>query len=170
MIALKSVKTLPATMLEVEREEVGEPVGSIVAEPPASLAPVRVEPDELPEVIDEVPVLAVLAARAHGETRITGAAELRVKESDRLAALAANLRAIGAEAEELPDGLVVRGTDAPLAGRVSAFGDHRIAMAFGVLAALPGHRIEIDDPGVVAISNPAFWADVRRVAAALERS
>src|SRR5690606_4156453 len=156
-------------VLEDACEVCGEPAADVFVWPSA-LEATTVDAAELPAMIDEVPVLAVLAARAHGETRITGAAELRVKESDRLAALAANLRAIGAEAEELPDGLVVRGTDAPLAGRVSAFGDHRIAMAFGVLAALPGHRIEIDDPGVVAISNPAFWADVRRVAAALERS
>src|SRR5690606_24819240 len=146
----------------------GEPAADVFVWP-AALEGTDVGAAEIPAMIDEVPALAVLAARARGETRITGAAELRVKESDRLAALAANLRAIGADAEELPDGIVVRGSDAPLAGRVSARGDHRIAMAFGVLAALPGHRIEIDDPGVVAVSNPAFWADVRRVAAALER-
>lgn len=156
-------------LLEDSCEVCGEPAADIFVWPTA-LQATAVEAAEVPAMIDEVPVLAVLAARAAGETRITGAAELRVKESDRLAALAANLRAIGVEAEELPDGLVVRGTDAPLAGRVSAFGDHRIAMAFGILAALPGHDIEIDDPGVVAISNPAFWADIRRAAAALERS
>jgi len=156
-------------VLEDACDVCGEPVADVFVWPSA-LEATTVGAAEIPAMIDEVPVLAVLAARARGETRITGAAELRVKESDRLAALAANLRAIGAEAEELPDGLVVRGSDAPLSGRVRSFGDHRIAMAFGVLAALPDHRIEIDDPGVVAISHPAFWADVRRVAAALEQS
>src|SRR5690606_8224661 len=106
----------------------GQPVADVFVWPSA-LEATTVEAAEIPAMIDEVPVLAVLAARARGETRITGAAELRVKESDRLAALAANLRAIGAEAEELPDGLIVRGSDAPLAGRVRSFGDHRIAMA-----------------------------------------
>lgn len=156
-------------VLEDACDVCGEPVADVFVWPSA-LEATTVDATEIPAMIDEVPVLAVLAARARGETRITGAAELRVKESDRLAALAANLRAVGAEAEELPDGLVIRGSDAPLAGRVRSFGDHRIAMAFGVLAALPDHRIEIDDPDVVGISNPAFWADVRRVAAALERS
>jgi 3-phosphoshikimate 1-carboxyvinyltransferase len=156
-------------VLEDSCEICGEPAADLVAWP-AELRGTEVGAAEIPAMIDEVPVLAILAARAHGETRITGAGELRVKETDRLAALAANLRAIGVDAEELADGLVIRGTDAPLAGRIRAFGDHRIAMAFGVLAALPGNRIEIDDPGVVAISNPAFWEDIRRAAAALEGS
>jgi 3-phosphoshikimate 1-carboxyvinyltransferase len=123
----------------------------------------RVAPEEVPDAIDEIPMLAVLAARAEGETRITGAGELRVKETDRLAAMAANLRAVGVDAEELEDGLVVRGTDRPLAGRVRAFHDHRIAMAFGVLGMLPGNAIEVDDPAVVEVSFPGFWELLARV-------
>ncbi len=145
-----------------------EPVSDVFARP-AALRATRVEAREIPAMIDEVPVLAALAARAEGETVITGADELRVKESDRLRALAANLRAIGVEAEELADGLVVRGTDAPLAGRVRTFGDHRIAMAFGVLAALPGNAIEIDDPDVVRISYPGFWDRLGDAASAIAR-
>ena len=139
-----------------ERVEGGEPVADLVVRP-ARLAGVEVAPDEIPAAIDEVPVLAALAARAEGETRVTGASELRVKESDRIAALVAALRAVGAEAEELSDGLVVRGSDRPLRGRVTTHGDHRIAMAFGVLAALPGNEIEIDAPACAAVSFPGFW-------------
>ncbi|HEX6941215.1 MAG TPA: 3-phosphoshikimate 1-carboxyvinyltransferase [Longimicrobiales bacterium] len=146
----------------------GEPVSDVVAMT-AELRATRVAAAEVPAMIDEIPVLAILAARAEGETTITGAAELRVKESDRLRALAENLRAIGVEAEELPDGLVVRGTDAPLSGRVRSHGDHRIAMAFGILGALPGNAIEIDDPDVVGISFPGFWGALRSAAAALAR-
>jgi 3-phosphoshikimate 1-carboxyvinyltransferase len=124
---------------------------------PSRLRGVEVAPHEVPAAIDEVPVLAALAARAEGETRITGAGELRVKESDRITALATALRAVGGEAEELPDGLVVRGSDRPLRGRVVTHGDHRIAMAFGVLAALPGNEIEIDDRDCAAVSFPDFW-------------
>ena len=102
----------------------------------------------MPSLIDELPVIACVAARADGETRVTGAAELRVKESDRIAAVVGNLRAIGADAEELPDGFVVRGSDRPYRGRVRTHGDHRIAMAFGVLGAMHGNEIEIDDPRV----------------------
>ena len=138
------------------RAEGGEPVSDLVVRP-SRLRGVEVAPREVPGAIDEVPVLAALAARAEGETRITGAGELRVKESDRIAALVHALRAIGGEAEELPDGLVVRGSDRPLRGRVVTHGDHRIAMAFGVLAALPGNEIEIDDRACAAVSFPGFW-------------
>ncbi|HEY8485234.1 MAG TPA: 3-phosphoshikimate 1-carboxyvinyltransferase [Longimicrobiales bacterium] len=150
------------------REVSGEPVADLVVGP-ARLRATEVTPDEVPSLIDEVPVVAILAARAEGETRITGASELRVKECDRLAALATNLRAVGVEAEELPDGLVVRGTDAPLSGRVRSFGDHRIAMAFGILAALPGNEIEIDDPDVVRISYPGYWQALEASAASFAR-
>ncbi len=147
-----------------QRDECGEPVGDLVAEP-SRLSATGIAPEEIPSLVDEVPVLAVIAARAEGETTIRGAAELRVKESDRLAALASNLRAVGVDVEELIDGLVVRGTDRPLAGRVLSHGDHRIAMAFGMLGAQPGNRIEIDDPGIVAVSFPGFWEQLRSCAA-----
>lgn len=150
------------------RDVCGEPVADILAGS-AELHGIQVDAKEIPAMVDEIPILAVLAARAHGETTITGAAELRVKETDRLRALAENLRAIGVETEELPDGIVVRGTDRPLSGRVRTDGDHRIAMAFGVLGALPGNEIEIDRPDVAGISFPGFWASLREAATALTR-
>ena len=140
----------------------GEPVADLVVRP-APLRGIDVGGDEVPDAIDEIPILAVLAARAEGETRITGAEELRVKETDRVAAVVGNLRALGVEAEELEDGMVVRGTDRPLAGRVRAFHDHRIAMAFGVLGAQPGNAVEIDHPEVVDVSFPGFWELLRRL-------
>lgn len=115
---------------------------------------------EIPGLIDEIPVLAVLASRAAGRTRITGAAELRHKETDRIRALVENLRAVGVDAAELDDGLEIEGTERPLRGRVRAFGDHRIAMAFGVLAAQEGNGFEVDDPTVVDVSYPGFWSDL----------
>ena len=108
-------------------------------------------------MIDELPMLACLASRAEGETVVRGAGELRVKESDRIAAVVGNLRAIGADADELPDGFVVRGTTNPLRGRVATHGDHRLAMAFGVLGALPGNELEIENREVVDVSFPGFW-------------
>jgi 3-phosphoshikimate 1-carboxyvinyltransferase len=143
----------------------GEPVADLVAASSA-LHGTEVKPLEVPSLIDEMPILAVLAARAVGETRVTGASELRVKESDRIAAIVSNLRAVGVRAEELPDGFVVQGTKAPLSGIARTFGDHRIAMAFGVLGALPGNSIEIDDPGCVSISNPSFWSTLKAIATA----
>jgi 3-phosphoshikimate 1-carboxyvinyltransferase len=135
----------------------GEPVAELIVRS-AQLRGATVLAHEIPRLVDEVPIIAVLAARARGETRITGAAELRVKETDRLAAIANNLRAIGADVEELPDGLVIQGSERPLAGNIQTFADHRIAMAFGVLGSLRGNRIEIDDRACVAVSFPDFWS------------
>jgi 3-phosphoshikimate 1-carboxyvinyltransferase len=144
------------------REHGGEPIADVVVRPGA-LRAIDVGGDQVPSMIDELPLLACVAARARGETTITGAHELRVKESDRIAAVVANLQAIGVRAEELPDGMVVEGSDAPLAGRVATRGDHRLAMAFGVLGALPGNRIAVDDPNCVAVSFPTFWRELERV-------
>jgi 3-phosphoshikimate 1-carboxyvinyltransferase len=141
-----------------------EPVG-IVRASAGSLRGITIGAREIPSLIDELPLLACLAARAEGETRVTGAAELRVKESDRIAAVVAGLQACGADAAELPDGFVVRGTNAPLRGRVVTHGDHRIAMAFGVLGASDGNAIEVDDPGCVSVSYPGFWVDLARLVA-----
>jgi 3-phosphoshikimate 1-carboxyvinyltransferase len=142
--------------VENERESCGEPVGDVVVRR-SPLRATRVEAAEIPSLIDEIPVIAALAARADGTTHISGAGELRVKESDRIAAVVHNLGAVGAAAEELPDGMIVRGADHPLEGSVRAMHDHRIAMAFGVLAADPANRIDIDDRDVVAVSFPGFW-------------
>jgi len=136
--------------------EGGEPVGTLSVGP-APLRGTEVGGEEVPSLIDELPLVAVLGARAEGETRITGAAELRHKESDRITATVENLRGLGVEAEELPDGMVVVGSDRPLRGKVRTRGDHRIAMAFGVLGALPGNRIGVDDPDAADVSFPGFW-------------
>jgi len=153
--------------VEVEQAADGggpEPVGTLRVEP-ARLRAVEVDGSEIPAAIDEVPILAVAAARAEGVTRITGAGELRLKETDRLRALTSNLRAVGCDAEELDDGLEIRGSDRPLRGSVRAFHDHRIAMAFGVLGALPGNDIEVDEPQVAGVSFPGFWRELARVGA-----
>lgn len=142
------------------RESGGEPLATIVASP-GSLRATEIGGSEIPSLIDELPLLACVAARAEGETVITGAAELRVKESDRIATVVSNLNAIGGVAEELPDGLRVTGSDHKLRGRVVTHGDHRIAMAFGVLGAIPGNEIEIDDRDCAGVSYPAFWADLK---------
>ncbi len=147
---------------EVRGRQAGEPVGDVVASP-GTLRGTVVAPGEIPTLLDEVPVLAVLAARAEGETRFEGVAELRVKETDRIEALARNLRALGVDVEDGPDTLAVRGTDRPLRGSVDAFGDHRIAMAFGVLGAVPGCEVEVRGSEVVGISYPGFWTELERV-------
>ena len=157
--------TRMGAVLEVDgRVEGGEPVGTIRARR-GELRGIIVDPADVPSMIDEIPLLACLAAVADGETVIQGAGELRVKESDRIAAVAANLHALGVHAEERRDGLLVRGSRTPLRGKVHAFADHRIAMAFGILGAVPGNHVVVDDPDTVSISYPGFWADLERSAA-----
>jgi 3-phosphoshikimate 1-carboxyvinyltransferase len=142
----------------------GEPVADLIVSP-GTLVGSAVEGARVPSMVDELPLLACIATRARGETLITGAGELRVKESDRITAVVDNLLAIGADAEELPDGIRIRGSDRPLEGRVRTHGDHRLAMAFGVLAAARGNSIAIDDRDCVAVSYPNFWSDLERVVA-----
>lgn len=142
-----------------ERTVGGEQIGTLIVRP-SVLRGTRVDGAEIPRCIDELPMLACLATRAEGETLIADAHELRVKESDRIRAVVLNLRALGAEVEEFPDGMRVVGSTQPLVGHVVTHGDHRLAMAFGVLGALPGNHITIDDPGCVAVSYPTFWRDL----------
>jgi 3-phosphoshikimate 1-carboxyvinyltransferase len=142
-----------------------EPTGSIDAMP-SRLVATRIEGAEIPSLIDELPLLAAVAARAEGVTEIRDAGELRVKESDRIAVMAENLRRIGVRVEEHPDGLDIHGCpDVRLRGAILPEGDHRIAMAFGVLGALPGHAIEVHEPGVVEVSFPGFWELLSAVSA-----
>ncbi|MGD8495455.1 MAG: 3-phosphoshikimate 1-carboxyvinyltransferase [Gemmatimonadales bacterium] len=151
--------------IELAGERGGEPVGWITAGPGSGvLTAVDLGPDGIPGLIDELPVLAMLAARAVGTTRLRGVGELRVKESDRLAALAEGLETLGVPAETGPDELVVHGRPefAP-SGGVRVRGDHRIAMAFGALGEVPGATIEVDDPACVGVSYPEFWADLEKL-------
>ncbi len=148
--------------LEDERVQGGETVGTIRVAP-GTLVGTRIGGDEIPRCIDELPLLACLATRAAGETRISDASELRVKESDRISAVVANLKSLGADVEEFPDGMRIVGSRRALRGHVITHGDHRLAMAFGILATLPGNHITIDDPACVAVSYPHFWADLARV-------
>ena len=150
--------------IEARRDAGGEPTGTIVARPSA-LRGVTIGPDEVPAVIDELPLLACAAAFAHGETVVRGAAELRVKESDRIAILVRNLNALGAEAEELEDGFRVVGPARALGGSVTTDGDHRIAMSFGILGTLTGGAVQVDDRDCVNVSYPSFWDELERVTA-----
>ena len=144
----------------------GEWVADVHVAAGATLKGIAIGREAIPTLIDELPLVACLAAYAQGETRVTGAEELRVKESDRIAVVVGNLRSLGADADELPDGYVVRGTSPTLRGTVVTHGDHRMAMAFGILAALPGNEIAIDDRACVSVSYPNFWTDLARVTAA----
>lgn len=145
-----------------ESQAGGEPVGDVVVHA-GPLRATTVDEQEIPSLIDELPMLAALGAIAEGDTVIRGAMELRSKESDRISVMVSNLRLAGVRAEELEDGMVISGPadlrDAP----VATHGDHRIAMAFGVLGAITGLRFEVDQPEAVDVSYPSFWHDLARV-------
>ncbi|HEX6627322.1 MAG TPA: 3-phosphoshikimate 1-carboxyvinyltransferase, partial [Gemmatimonadaceae bacterium] len=149
----------------VEQRESGGEIVALLRVRPSQLTNAVVGGGDIGSIIDELPLLACVAAGAGVELEITGAEELRVKESDRIAVVVQNLRAVGADVEELPDGLRVHVSRAPLAGTVDPRGDHRIAMAFGVLSAVTGNRISVANPQCVAVSYPRFWEDLRTVSA-----
>jgi 3-phosphoshikimate 1-carboxyvinyltransferase len=142
----------------------GEPVADLLVRP-AALTSTVVTADEVPTLVDEVPVLAVLASRARGETVFHEVGELRVKESNRLELVAANLRAVGVSAEARGNDLHVQGVTRPPRGRIDTAKDHRLAMAFGVLGTLPGAKVELSERRSVAISYPGFFRDLQRISA-----
>lgn len=143
-----------------------EPVGDVHLRGPEGLRATTISGDLVPRLVDEIPVLAVLATQAHGTTEIRDAAELRTKESDRIAAVSDGLRVMGAEVDELPDGLAVTGPVRLRATRLDAALDHRLAMAWAVAASLADGPCQIDGAEAVAASYPAFFTDLGRLTAA----
>lgn len=144
-----------------QREEAGEPVADIRAKA-APLRGVTIGPDLIPQTIDEFPILCVAAAVAEGQTVITGAEELRVKESDRIATMATELRAMGAQITERSDGLAVQGIGQPKAnGRLTAtsgqsHGDHRVAMSIAIAGLTASTETVIQDTDCIETSFPGF--------------
>ena len=150
--------------LKVENERVfnNEPVADLVVES-GELNAADMGGDLVPRLIDEVPVLAVAACLARGTTVIKDAAELRVKETDRIAFLVAELSKMGASVEELPDGIIINGGGKLNGARCSSHGDHRMAMALAVAGAVADGETLIEDAGAVDISYPGFWQEFDRL-------
>ncbi len=146
------------------REEAGEPVADIVARYTPDLKGVSVSKEEVPSMIDELPLLALVATQAEGETVIQGARELRFKESDRIKAVVENLRSVGVDdVEELEDGIIVRGKKRIKGGVVDSFKDHRIAMGFSILGLISEDGIVIKDADCVFISYPEFYRHLESI-------
>jgi 3-phosphoshikimate 1-carboxyvinyltransferase len=148
-------------------EQLGEPVGSIHVIPTDALRSTRIEADELPLVIDEVPVIAMLGTHASGETWFFGASELRVKESDRLGALAEGIRGLGGHAAAEADDLVIAGGGLR-GGVASSDGDHRLAMAFTVGSLAADRPCEVEGMEAAAVSFPGFVETLRSMGATIE--
>jgi 3-phosphoshikimate 1-carboxyvinyltransferase len=140
------------------RKIAGELVGDVEVTGTHELVAGRVDAAEVPTLVDELPLVALLGAFAHGETVVSGAEELRAKESDRVETVTAALRAIGVRIEPRPDGFVVRGTPArPRGGVVDAAGDHRVAMLGAVAGAVSREGVRLEGAESVGISFPGFF-------------
>lgn len=158
--ALDTMRSMGADIdvLQATETAAGDPIGDLVVRS-APLKGVTLGPDEVPSVIDELPALAIAASQADGVTVITGAHELRAKESDRLSALATGLRSLGATVEETRAGLVIEGPTRLAGAEIETFGDHRIAMAFAVAGLVAQEKVRVKDWSSVDVSFPGF-ADV----------
>ncbi len=141
--------------LENVREQAGEPVADIRVRH-RRLRGMRISGDIIPRLIDEAPVLAVAAACAEGTTVITGAAELRVKESDRIATMAQELRRMGVTVRELPDGLEIDGREALEGAVCESHGDHRVAMSMAVAGLAASKETVVRDASWIDTSFPGF--------------
>lgn len=146
------------------RELSNEPIGDLLVKPAKSLKGIKVTPDDVPSLIDEIPILAVLMAFAEGVSEVRGAKELRYKESDRIKAVVNNLRKMGVKVEELEDGFIIEGSKNVRGARIETYGDHRIAMAFAIAGLVIEDELVIDHPECVAVSYPQFWEHILEVA------
>ena len=149
----------------IEDTEQIEPIGTVEVQG-GRLHGTIIEGREIPNVIDELPILAVLGALAGGQTIIRDAAELRVKETDRLKAIAINLQAMGAQVEEHPDGLTITGGQPLRGARLPSYGDHRIAMAFAVAGLFAEGETIIEDCACIETSYPTFAETLEQVVTA----
>jgi 3-phosphoshikimate 1-carboxyvinyltransferase len=167
---LDCLEEMGAEMVVSHQTEQGaESIGDIRLVYNGRLKGIDVPESRIPDMIDELPLLMALAATAEGLTRIRGAAELRVKESDRLAVMAAGLQRLGVELKEYPDGIDIRG------GRISgadveSAGDHRCAMSFAVLGLLASVPVHIREAEYIATSYPGFINDMNSLGAELRKS
>lgn len=158
---LHVLRAMGADIVEIDRRGQGGEVVADLQVRHAALHGIEVPEQHVADMIDEFPVLAVAAACARGSTVIRGAGELRVKESDRIAAMARGLRALGVVLEETPDGAVIEGGTLR-GGEVDSQGDHRVAMAFAVAGQVAGGEVAIRDVANVATSFPGFDALARQ--------
>lgn len=151
-----------ANIEHLEQDKNLEPLGDVIVKS-STLKSFEIRSKQVPALIDELPLLALIATQAKGETKITGAKELRFKESDRITSTVEMLRAIGAELEELEDGMIIKGGKELLGGRVDAHGDHRIAMTASIAGLICKKPIKLSGWSSVDISYPNFYEILERI-------
>ena len=157
--ALQAMGAGDSLKLVDERTEGGEPVADLLVTP-GQLRGTEIGGDMIPRILDEVPILAVAACFAEGETVIRDAAELRVKESDRIATTVEELSRLGADIEAREDGMLIRGTGRLSGAACQSHGDHRLAMSMAVCGLLSEGAMEVHGAEDASISYPSFWEDL----------
>ena len=140
-----------------ERLVGGELVGDLLVRYTPNLCATTIDKDIIPKLIDEIPVIAVLATQAEGTTIIKDAQELKVKESNRIKAMVDNLKILGADIEELEDGMIIKGKSKLNGGKINTFKDHRIAMAFSTLNLMSDEKIKLDNEDCINVSFPGYF-------------
>lgn len=140
-----------------ERLVGGELVGDLLVRYTPNLCATTIDKDIIPRLIDEIPVIAVLATQAEGTTIIKDAQELKVKESNRIKAMVDNLKILGADIEELEDGMIIKGKAKLNGGKINTFKDHRIAMAFSTLNLMSDEKIKLDNEDCINVSFPGYF-------------
>lgn len=140
-----------------ERLVGGELVGDLLVRYTKDLCATTIDKDIIPRLIDEIPVIAVLATQAEGTTIIKDAQELKVKESNRIKSMVENLKILGADIEELEDGMIIKGKSKLNGGKINTFKDHRIAMAFSTLNLISDEKIKLDDEDCINVSFPGYF-------------
>ena len=159
---LQVIESMGASVKIENRKEVsGEPVADLVCSTARNLKAVRIGPDQVPSLIDEFPIICILASLAEGTTEIRGAEELRVKESDRIRAMSAELTKIGVAIREYPDGMDITGGADLRGADIESYGDHRIAMAMSVAGLVSRGTMKVKDASCVDISFPGFYEKLK---------
>jgi 3-phosphoshikimate 1-carboxyvinyltransferase len=148
--------------IENKREVSGEPIADIYVRH-SELSGIEIGGDMVLRSIDEFPILCVAASVAQGTTKITGAKELRVKESDRIASMSRELRKMGVEIEELEDGVIIKGTERLKGATVQSYGDHRVAMALKIAGLLSDGETNVEDTECIKTSYPEFIETLNRL-------
>jgi 3-phosphoshikimate 1-carboxyvinyltransferase len=152
---LKVLSRMGADLTEISHASEGEPIGHVEIQG-AALRGTTLLAEEIPNLIDEIPVIAVAAALATGETHIRGARELRVKETDRITTTVENLRKMGVDVEEFEDGMLIRGGNPLQGAAIESHGDHRIAMAFCIAGLFAKGETVVSGTDCINTSYPGF--------------
>ena len=160
---IEVLENMGATMkVEVEDETAAEPTATITIET-SNLKATTIEGDIIPRLIDEIPIIALLATQAEGTTIIRDAEELKVKETDRITAVVNELKTLGADIEATDDGMIIHGPTTLHGGKLQSYGDHRIGMMGAIAALITNEPVEIDDTDCIAVSYPTFFEHVNRL-------